>query len=82
MSISDLKKKIDGFNRTLDKMGQDIKIELGQRYNYKALDLYRKSDDSMLTTIKTRLTTGQAWDYIDTMEQGIHLTTYSRYKKK
>ncbi|MBW2986869.1 hypothetical protein KY333_05865, partial [Candidatus Woesearchaeota archaeon] len=73
--LKELEGTAERLNSELEGTGYSVRV--GQRYGYKALDLYRNG--KMQRTLRTGLTTGEAQEYLFAMMKGMEL---SRHKKK
>lgn len=69
--VRDIEEALETFNDMIKESG--LEVTLGQRYGYKALDLYNKNKESMESTIVTGLSSGDALEYIRAMVKGCEL---------
>lgn len=76
----DLEKKLEYTNSELEKCNKEIRI--GERYGYIALDFAKKGDSGVLKTLKAGLTKAQAFEYLDTYNQGMAQKEECLKKKK
>lgn len=60
---------ISNLNDSLKRRGINKEIHLGERYGYKALDLYNSKTNSKIDTIATGMTAGEVERYLRAMEK-------------
>jgi len=72
-TLKDIQVRLDHLNEIIKPQG--IKVELEQRYSYKAFDLYKLNGDCV-STLEAGLTSKRAYDYINTLIKGIELYTW------
>ena len=75
VSLKELRGTAERLNSELEGTGYSVRV--GQRYGYKALDLYKNG--KMQDTLRAGMTTGEAQAYLFAMMKGMEL---SRHKKK
>jgi len=78
VSLKELKETVDVLNSMLKDTGYSVRV--GQRYGYKALDLYKGG--KLDRTLRTGLSTGEAQDYIFAMMKGIELASKKKKLKE
>lgn len=61
-TVKDVEFYIDRLNTVLNELNQPYYYVLGKRYGYKAIDRYRYGDNVLVETVRSGLTTGQAYD--------------------
>lgn len=79
VSLKELKETVKLLNSILKDTGYSVKV--GERYGYKALDLYNK-DNELERTLRAGLSTGEAQDYIFAMMKGIELASKKKKLKE
>ena len=61
-TVEDVRFYLDRLNGVLAELNQPCYYVLGQRYGYKAIDRYRVEDNTLVDSVRSGLTTGQAYD--------------------
>ena len=80
VSKKELETTVDLINSMIKDTGQ--KIRIGERYGYKALDMYDTKSGKMLSTVISGVSTGEAQQYLFAMIKGIELENLANKKKK
>jgi hypothetical protein len=78
-TLKDVESAIERYNDTIEPCGS--KIELGQRYNYKCIDVYDKSGRGGYDTLECGLSTSGALQYVRAMINGLSLVRNPRRSK-
>ena len=60
--------------------GTDFKVKIGYRYNYQAIDLYKKG--KMQRTLIAGLTKNETWDYLHAFMKGIYYSHGAKYPSR
>lgn len=79
VSLKELKSTVERFNSLIEDSNREVRV--GQRYGYKALDLYYKDSGKMIRTLRAGFSTGEAQEYLFAMIKGMELGTLANKKK-
>ena len=79
VTLEELKGSLKNLNEMLSP---NLEVHLGQRYGYKALDLYDPRSGHLRTTLRSGMSSGEAYEYIWAMIKGMELYEEVKSSKK
>lgn len=71
-TVNDVRFYLEKLNEVLKEMGKDYLYVLSLRYGYKAIDIYSSDGRIMRGTLRSGLTTGEAYDIAYSLFQVVY----------
>jgi len=80
---ANLEASAENINNRLARKRIPVRVEVGYRYGYKALDLYEAGKDKykQLETIRSGMTAGQCHEFMFAMMKALDLDYYKKKRK-
>ena len=79
---ANLEASAENINKRLARKRIPVRVEVGYRYGYKALDLYKAGEKyHQLETIRSGMTAGQCHEFMFAMMKALDLDYYKKKRK-